>query len=361
MSPLLENAANMDISEDGCGHDSSSHSDIDVCDLRSEQYCFVKGGTASVVYVFVLDPASQPAFRPSKTKPLPRWMNLLPSNVHRGRQQRIESADDTTRQLPEIEQARLPSSRDGSDDVDADTPVHGSSPITPTGNSKKQGAGSLVVEAPFQKRVTIAFDPVPKGEDVPFRSRSQTGDLKPATAEGCSCSCLSPPQTPYPRTIYPTVSCPSITRNETSSYFSSRPSTAVIDATLHESSSDGESQPGSSSSSYNFSPIGHFSETPETTTVSISPSQSSEYLTRYQPKRTFNARYEKYVAGGAEPILKKIKRQKAAPEDNTDNPGKQNNDTKGKRKSLKLLDEEFGLDPRREDLNKELQILFYEE
>lgn len=358
---MLDNAADMGISEDGCGHDSNSHSDIDVRDLGSEQYCFVKEGTTSVVYVSVLDPVSQPAFRPSKTKPLPRWMNLLPINVHRERQQRRMAVDDTTRQSYEIEQARVPSSRDGSDDVDADTSVHGSSAVTPTGDGKKQGTGSLMVEAPFQKRLTIAFDPVPKGEDVSFRSRSKTGDLKPATAEGFSCSCLSSPQTPYPRTPYPTVSRPSITRNETSSYFSSRPSTAMIDDSLHESASDGVSQPGSSSSSNNFSPIRNVSETPEATTVSISPPQSSEYLTGHQPKRTFNARYEKYVAGGAEPILKKLKRRKAAPKENTDNPGEQHIDTKGKGKSLKLLDEEFGLDPRKEDLNKELRNLFCEE
>jgi len=42
----------------------------------------------SDVYVSVLDPFGEPAFKPIKFKPLPSWMNLLPNNVHRERRQK---------------------------------------------------------------------------------------------------------------------------------------------------------------------------------------------------------------------------------------------------------------------------------
>jgi len=45
----------------------------------------------SDVYVSVLNPVGEPAFKPSKFKPLPGWMNLLPNNVHRGRGQEMDS------------------------------------------------------------------------------------------------------------------------------------------------------------------------------------------------------------------------------------------------------------------------------
>ncbi|PVH86792.1 hypothetical protein DL98DRAFT_510268 [Cadophora sp. DSE1049] len=365
MSPLLANAADMGISEDGCVDDCNSHSDTEMYDLGPEQSFPDQEGACSVVYVSVLDPFGEPAFRPSKTKPLPKWMNLLPSNVHRERERRAKTVAQTTRQSHEMEQMRASCASDGLDDFDADTPFPGSTAVTPTGNGKQQETSSSMIEVPpIQKRPTIAFDPMPKGdivEDVPFRSRSQTVDLEPWTAQGCSCSHPSRPQTPYPRSLYPSLSRPSITRNETSSNFSHRPSTVVVDDSTKESCCALGSQPGSSGSSHDVSFMGNVFNTPETVIDFSSPSQSSEYLKRYQRKRTSDARYEKYVACEAEPILKKIKRQKAVIKYGEEDSKKKAIDAKGKGKSLKLLDEEFGLDPRREDLNKELRNLFCEE
>jgi len=81
---LLGNAADMGKISDGtmdgerwCTGRRASSSD----QFREEQ---------SDVYVSVLDPVGEPAFKPSQLKPLPRWMNLLPNNVHRGRGQKID-------------------------------------------------------------------------------------------------------------------------------------------------------------------------------------------------------------------------------------------------------------------------------
>ncbi len=35
---------------------------------------------ASAIYLSIADPLGQPAFKPSRTKPVPRWMQLLPGN-----------------------------------------------------------------------------------------------------------------------------------------------------------------------------------------------------------------------------------------------------------------------------------------
>lgn len=362
-SPLLENAADMGISDDGCIDDCSSHSDTEMCHLLSIQMSPDQEITHFVVYVSVLNPIGGSTLRPSKTKPLPGWMNLLPSNVHRERKRRAETVGETTRQSHEMKQIRESYTSDGSDDLDADTPVAGRV-VTRTGNGRQQGTNPSMVEVPLiHKRLTVVFDPVPKGdtiEEVPFRSRSQTVDLNTSTDEGCSCSHPCRPQSPYPRSSYPSLSRLSITRNETNSCFSHRPCAAVVDLTSESCRALG-SHPGPFGSSQMVSSSGEVLDTPETRIQFSSPSQSSEYLERYQPKRNSDAKYEKYVAGDAEPILKKIKRHKAVLKDNEEGSKKEDIDAKGKGKSLKLLDEEFGLDSRREHLNQELRNLFCEE
>ncbi|KAI9645953.1 hypothetical protein NHQ30_005390 [Ciborinia camelliae] len=86
---LVQDAAKMGVSEDENPDDSThSHSDTELAD-------FGQPGTSSStspsdVYVSIYDPAGR-AFVPSKTKPLPKWMSLLPNNVHR---ERGDSRDD---------------------------------------------------------------------------------------------------------------------------------------------------------------------------------------------------------------------------------------------------------------------------
>ncbi|KAG4431604.1 hypothetical protein IFR05_012917 [Cadophora sp. M221] len=344
MTPLLENAADMGISEDGSMDNRHSHSDTEMYDLGNRNTSANRD--AAVVYVSVLDPIGEPAFRPSRTKPLPKWMNLLPSNVHRERERRTKTADRVTENSHEMEQMREitgshPS--DGSDDFDINTPVPGSRSINPTSNVEEQTALSRINHPQkLQKRATISFEPISKRK----------------TPQDTACESNRGTQTtPYPRSPYP--GRPSIARNESTSYFSHRPSIDKADDS--GPSCFAASMTESSDSSRVTYPMGHFLNTPDPLVDFFSPSQSSEYLERYQPKKAPKANPEKYVASEAEPILEKIKRQKAGIKDTENCLKGKLDELKGKRKGPLLVDEEFGLDPHRQDLNKELRNLFCEE
>ncbi|KAH7360531.1 hypothetical protein BKA65DRAFT_187319 [Rhexocercosporidium sp. MPI-PUGE-AT-0058] len=364
---LLENAASMGISEDGSIDDSHSHGDTEMLDLGFAKASTSPDAAAPVVYVSVLDPIGEPAFRPSKTKPLPKWMNLLPSNVHRERQLRAKTSAEVTKYSHEMEQMResiRSYTSDGSDDFDIDTPVPaGSRSITPTGNTKQQTTPSPIdpPQKP-QKRATITFNPTSQGhttDDVACQSKrcSRATNRICPTAQGYPCSYPSRPQTPYPRSPY--LSHPSIVRNETTSYFSHRPSIATTDNNVPGYSSDPLTK--SPDSSQTISHMRDLLQAPESFVDFSFPLQSSEYLERYQPKKAPEMKREKYVAGEGEPILEKIKRQKVGIKDTTDCSKEKADEMKRKRKSPMLVDEEFGLDPRREELNKELRNLFFEE
>lgn len=79
---LLAGAAEMRIGDDGNADGTSN------CSSPTESV----SSMPAPVYVSVLDAIGEPSFRASKTKPLPRWMTLLPSN----RQPTFEQNSTTT-------------------------------------------------------------------------------------------------------------------------------------------------------------------------------------------------------------------------------------------------------------------------
>ncbi|KAB8296853.1 hypothetical protein EYC80_002264 [Monilinia laxa] len=82
---LLKDAAKMGVSDDGNPDDSThSHSDTEPADFGQSEPS--SSPSPSDIYVSIYDPAGG-AFVPSKTKPLPKWMTLLPNNVHREREE----------------------------------------------------------------------------------------------------------------------------------------------------------------------------------------------------------------------------------------------------------------------------------
>ncbi|QSZ30897.1 hypothetical protein DSL72_000455 [Monilinia vaccinii-corymbosi] len=82
---LLKDAAKMGVVEDGNADDSThSHSDTEPADFGQPEPC--SSSSPSDIYVSIYDPAGG-AFIPSKTKPLPKWMSLLPNNVQREREE----------------------------------------------------------------------------------------------------------------------------------------------------------------------------------------------------------------------------------------------------------------------------------
>lgn len=77
----------MGVSEDGHPDDlTHSHSDTEPASFGQVELpnslSKSTASTPSSIYVSIYDPTGQ-AFVPSKTKPLPKWMSLLPNNVHR--------------------------------------------------------------------------------------------------------------------------------------------------------------------------------------------------------------------------------------------------------------------------------------
>ncbi|KAL2074413.1 hypothetical protein VTL71DRAFT_8191 [Oculimacula yallundae] len=373
-SPLLKNAANMGISEDGSMDDCHSHSDTEMSDLPHTNNSAENDTKDDIVYVSVLDPLGETAFRPSKTKPLPKWMNLLPNNVHKHRKRRYKTAPEAAMGSHETEQMQEGSgsyNSDGTDDSETDTPVPGPNTITPSVSTKRK-AGPSMIELPpkVQKRATIAFDPTPRGE-LPDDSaclanrRSYTTEESPCpSSHAHPCDHPSRPSTPYPRSPYPTR--PSISRNETTSYFSHRSSVATIKEQSPPHSS--HTRYSSPDSSRTISPMKGSLSSSGLLVNPKSPSQSSEYLDRYQPKPATQAKYEKYVAGEAEPILEKIKRQIAGEKGGVDfeksEGEKAGEKVKEKEKSFVSGGEEaegVERDPKRKDLTKELRDLFSED
>ncbi|KAK0113152.1 hypothetical protein ONS95_014851 [Cadophora gregata] len=361
MSSLLENAAEMGISDNSCIDGSSSHDDGELYDLESTQTFPDEEKAGRVVYVSVLDPVSEPAFRPSKTKPLPKWMALLPSNVHREHDRRSEFVAESTRQSLEMEQMSglYGCGSNGLDDIDADMPVPGSWAAAATRNGKQQEANYKTSEVTLiQEPPTTASDPKPKGDAVVFPS--QIVDLDISTAEISSYYPTSQPQKPYLRSPSSSPSRPSVARDEASRAFSDRRSAVVVDKSMSESCCTLKSQRTASGSYQAIHPIESASSTPDMGFEFSPPSRSSEYQKRYHPNTSVDTRCGNYVTGEVEHILQKIKRQKTVFRDNEEDK-EESTDDKGKGKGKELPNWDFGLDPRREDLNKELRNLFCEE
>lgn len=56
------------------------------CNSPAQQgYDSLASSAPDQVYLSIFNPLGEPPFKASETKPIPRWMSLLPNNVHRGR------------------------------------------------------------------------------------------------------------------------------------------------------------------------------------------------------------------------------------------------------------------------------------
>ncbi|TGO86500.1 hypothetical protein BPOR_0298g00030 [Botrytis porri] len=107
---LLSDAAKMGVSEDGNPDDSThSHSDTEPANFGQAEPSTSSSSISSPpldIYVSIYDPAGQ-AFVPSKTKPLPKWMTLLPNNVHREREE-AEGDASQKKSRAAVSRAKLP-------------------------------------------------------------------------------------------------------------------------------------------------------------------------------------------------------------------------------------------------------------
>ncbi len=366
MKPLLANAADMGVSRDGSLDDGHFHSDTEMPN-RSALQTPRKEKTPSIVYVSVTDPIGEPAFKPSKTKPLPSWMHLLPSNVYRERGHKANAEVRNDQNFHDLEHIGACYSSDGSEDYDRDASLRTSisdsiSPVeTGPAEIRKQDMISVDIPGQSKTRATKPFDALPRREYINGEDTNKTCQQDKSndmTTHGYPYSHPSKRNNHFPRTPYPDSNRPSLKRTETRSYFSHRPSIGTevnsnADLCCVLKSEEERSDPARSGSSVH-------AETPGSKDHFPLPAQSSEYLERYNPK-TPEVRYEKYVASQPDLILNKIKRQRVgtqAAEFSDDKITRYSKDSKRNWKGVKLTDEEFGGDPRREDLNKELRNLF---
>ncbi|PBP28718.1 hypothetical protein BUE80_DR000353 [Diplocarpon rosae] len=373
LEPLLEDAADMGIVQDGSSDNEHVQNDSEMSHIGHPLPCeSPREREPSIVYVSIMDPAGEPPFKPTKTKPLPKWMNLLPSNVHKERERRAKDEARVRRNSHEQEKLTANYSIGGSEDRGHDTVVPRSrAKILP---ARAQDSKPVKTDMPARltthSRAMISFDTVPKGDFILENNvsrayrRSQTADSDYLTApESAAGSLRSRPHTPFPRSPYPSASRPSLDRKESSSYFSHRPSIDAQEGSVDDSSCGLVTQQPSPASPASpeapeSSESGSSLSTLDSNVYFPSPLQSSEYIERYQPKKTPAAKFEKYVAGEAGPILNKIKRQMVGKQVLDAVEEEKELDVKGKGKILKTTVKELGLHFERKGLNQELKNLF---
>ena len=359
----------MGISEDANADEEHSHSDDEMTDFGQ-----INEESPPTVYVSVLDPLGQPAFKPSKTKPLPNWMSLLPSSIHRARDRGQSTLPETYLYPHEIE------TLDGRILVDDSFFLENSNEETPTPSPKEttprvlSRSSTVVVVDPIDapddsksscnSHVIISID---SKREYPKGGLSHRGYRESKTAES-TYNELEPRQScTRQKTPYPTRRRPSMTRSETSSYYSHRISKNHISEEVRESSCLLSANVSTPESALDSSPKAKPSRTSSLGPVSL-PSErpspfvvhSSEYLDRYQPKSA-ETKQQKYVAREPEPIIDKIRRDRAGRQSlglvAEDRVEKRRNSDRG----VKFNNGESGLDPTREDLKKELRNLFCEQ
>ncbi|KAH8658666.1 hypothetical protein BGZ60DRAFT_566972 [Tricladium varicosporioides] len=246
--PLLEDAAEMP--SQGSGTTTSVHSQGESeCNPRPEAKEIDDMQPAPHqallnrpdAYVSLFDPINEPAFKPSKTKPLPKWMNLLPSNVYRERELRAnlrQSLDGTDgSQSPyTLELKTLPSAPVTSPHAVTVTtpslhnriarssrPRSGTMPVQSTAASSSSEP-SFLIEPQFKsgrKRNTISFDNKVKKHEIVgdlgdhAHTKSQTIDSTYGTPPEYPST--APP--PRERTPFPRMARPNTVQEKASSYF----------------------------------------------------------------------------------------------------------------------------------------------
>ena len=342
----------MGVSEDGANDETCSHSDTELADFGA-----LEPETRPEIYVSIFDPVGEPAFKPSKTKPLPKWMQLLPNNVHRQREDQRSKASECKEgsQLHELQvlentcqESHLDSGqsfRDNSRGASKDT--------TPGYAERGRPTPSLPVDIPGQskQRATINFDPGAKRdhnfEGFGISRRSQnTGSTYITPPEYPP---LNLPVPPRQRTPFPRSSRPSLERSPTSSYFSRSISTSEArDPSYCALEITSSVEASSTTPPIYTTPITGVVSKPWEPPI-LTATHSSEYIDKYRPT-TSRVNIERYVAKDPEPILEKIRRQKMA---------EATEDKKGV--GLASAKAGDGADRRRHGLHQELRNLFREE
>ncbi|KAE8451250.1 hypothetical protein EG329_004414 [Mollisiaceae sp. DMI_Dod_QoI] len=357
---MLHSAMNTRISGDGIVDDRRAE------DLSNGSYTQPFPSKERLdIYVSVFDPIGEPAFEPSKTKPLPKWMHLLPNHIHREKVQKAKDIEGqgshATRNVESQAFNTDPVSSSQLENQSQDSPRVFSSSIS-TAPKRQINPSTPPMDVPNARARAgskVGFDPTPEIETIDGGNRRVA--RRSYTVESAY---MTPPEYPRPKTPYPGLARPSLTHCEPISYLSHHPSESSIEVPANVEDSCcglGALLRESTKTTEETSPR-QLPSPPVFDHPFPLPSQSSEYLERYRPKIA-NTHYTKYIAKEPEPILNKLKRQRVGNQ-NLDQITEERSMKRhgGEReKNLRLESEEYGLDLRRKDLNQELRNLFCEE
>lgn len=363
----LHSAIDTKISADGSMDD---HRQEDPRTSSSRRPQHFSGQSEPNVYVSVFDPIGGPAFEPSKTKPLPKWMHLLSNNILREREQRgsrdVEYEVGMNSSHAESQNCNTESMSSAHlENQHQDSPSQSGS-ITPTAPKAQADLPTRPLDIPVVRSRAradskIAFVPNPEVE--PAVGGSQRANRKSHTGES---GYMTAPENPRPKTPFPRLARPSLPHHETSSYFSHRASMGEVKAPFEmeeETCCDPVAELRAPIPTPEVtSPTQLLSPPPcDRPSLLATPTQSSEYLEKYRPLSAATL-YERYIPKDAEPILSKLKRQRVGNQNLEQVADERKSKRHGGRRatSPKLENEKYGPDPRR-DLNQELRNLFCEE
>lgn len=390
---LLENAAQMP-GESDCGFADDSqieyhnHSDDESAEFGQQQQLPRLGDDRGQdIYVSIFDPIGEPTFRPSKTKPLPNWMRLLPNNVRREREQRerrLVIRSEPVQGTHELDTLRpnTPIAVEVEENLQVDTTkssTHATAatsltppldPVTLTGiinaasaipNTRFSfdAADNKITDAAYDNSESVKWIVhAPKPMKTPFPRMAHSTMHRSNNASYSDHSMVIHPVKTYgvpDRGVEERSSTPALSPERTAGQISPKPplstqSTANLLPELLTWSRRLES------------PIG-------------SPrafSYSSEYLERYQPVAVRGSWYQRYVPKEPEPILDKIRRQRGergsqrlergiGVEKKQDRPGERIGESRTEAVLESHVERVGRIEDPRSNLHRELRNLFCEE
>jgi hypothetical protein len=371
-SPLIDNIAEMGaIPGDGVVEgEEHSHSDDEIAEFGQPNSppSITKQEVSQDVYVSLFDPIGDPAFKASKTKPLPKWMHLLPNNVYRERERDREIPTKSSEFVQSSYEVPIlipntPPPEEISENQPADTPrmspsPYSTCPATPMIEAEQSVLLPSMPAISLGKSSKIKFT-CPYGQLVADEAdNSQNAELSPQMSEP---EFLPPRQlTPFPR-----IDSAALERSVTPSYFnhamSMQTPTNGADPNTPWSQTDiSLTPPSSAEKTLELSPI--FVPRPRigrATKHNTIVYQSSEYLERYQPLVAEPVAFSKYVPKDPSPILDKIRRQRCGRRSSEEKWDEQTAEDRSRSSSLSSATDIEGKGAsKRSDLHKELMDLF---
>ena len=320
----------------------------------------------SDVYVSVLNPVGEPAFKPSKFKPLPGWMNLLPNNVHRGRGQEMDSFLERNSHLQLKAEALIKD--EDSDSIESSGGSRGS-PIALVDIPNLRGGGrtKFPLSSPEDSRQqwesrAVSFEPSYTGDDKgdhPCHRALEAAAVYSAPSEYDSFHSRLPRRsTPYPQD-FPRLST---LRKEANASVPQRRSSDIAEETASEPCCELGLQLQQRPNMQEDQLL-HVRRQAQIPSERFMPSLSisSENLDKNQ-LRSPGSEKNRRTAGNEEPKLGRRRRERVREQNRAKSiRNRRNNEITNRAMGLRVASKGEGVDSRREQLKRELMSLFREE